>query len=126
MDVGLKKCQVKSLTLPEHRVWGLPVQEQGTLVLRFQVQAVLVVSADCLLHALISAGAQKSNVFCNGYSKLIFIRLKQIICQQLPVLIVLWLMSCAELFLPVLKKVLTCSCRAQQKSSAAKSSPYVV
>lgn len=126
MDVGLKKCQVKSLTLPEHRVWGLPVQEQGTLVLRFQVQAVLVVSADCLLHALISAGAQKSNVFCNDYSKLIFIRLKQIICQQLPVLIVLWLMSCAELFLLVLKKVLTCSCRAQQKSSAAKSSPYVV
>lgn len=49
VDVGLKKCQMKSLTLPQHRVWGLHVREQGTLVLRFQVQAVLVVSADCLL-----------------------------------------------------------------------------
>lgn len=125
MDVGLKKCQLNSLTLPQHRVWGLRVQEQGTLVLRFQVQAVLVVSADCLLHALISAGAQKSDVFCNDYSKLIFFRLNQIICQQLPVLIVLWLISCAELFLLVLKKVLTYSHIAQQKSSATKSSPYV-
>lgn len=124
MDVGLKKCQVKSLRLPQHRVWGLRVQEQGTLVLRFQVQAVLVVSADCLLHALISAGAQKSSVFCNDYSKLIFIRPNQIICQQLPVLIVLCLMSHAEHFLLVLNKVLTCSYRAQQKSSTAKSSPY--
>lgn len=73
MHVGLKKC------LPQHRVWGLHVREQGTLVLRFQVQAVLVVSADCLLHALISPGAQKPDVFCNDYSELIFIRLNQII-----------------------------------------------
>lgn len=55
-------------------------REQGTLVLRFLVQAVLVVSADRLLHALISAGVQKSCVFCSDYSELILIRLNQIIC----------------------------------------------
>lgn len=65
---------------------------------------------------MISTGAQKSSVFCNDYSELIFIRLNQIISQQLPVLIVLWLMSCAELFLLTLKKDLACSCRTQQKS----------
>lgn len=79
VGVGLKKYQVKSLVLPQHRVWGLHVREQGTVALSFQVQALLVVPADCLLHALISAGAQKSSVFCSDYSELIFIRLNQII-----------------------------------------------
>lgn len=78
MDVGLKKWQMKSLTLPQHRVWGWHVREQGSLVLSFQVE---VVSADCLLHVLISAGAQKSDVVCSDSSEIIFIILNQITCQ---------------------------------------------